>query len=39
MTVHDRYDPRFLGLIGINRLDVTGTATARLIRTLGGNQR
>ena len=39
VTVHDRYDPQFLGLIGINRLDVTGTATARLIRTLGGSQR
>ena len=39
VTVHDSYDPRFLGLLGINRLDVTGTATARLIRTLGGNQR
>jgi Flp pilus assembly protein TadG len=38
VTVHDRYDPQFLGLIGINRLDVTGTATARLIRTLGGSQ-
>lgn len=39
VTVHDSYDPRFLGLVGINRLDVTGTATARLIRTLGGNPR
>ena len=38
VTVHDRYDPQFLGLIGINRLNVTGTATARLIRTLGGSQ-
>lgn len=38
VTVHDRYVPRFLGLIGINRLDVTGTATASLIRTLGGSQ-
>jgi Flp pilus assembly protein TadG len=38
VTVHDRYDPQFLGLIGINRLDITGTATARLIRTLGGSQ-
>ena len=38
VTVHDSYDPQFLGLIGINRLNVTGTATARLIRTLGGNQ-
>jgi Flp pilus assembly protein TadG len=39
VTVHDSYDPQFLGLIGIHRLDVSGTATARLIRTLGGNQR
>lgn len=39
VTVRDTYDPRFLGLIGINKLDVTGTATARLIRTLGGNPR
>ncbi|GAA1761485.1 hypothetical protein GCM10009795_004910 [Nocardioides hankookensis] len=39
VTVHDTYDARFLGLIGINRLDVTGTATARLIRTLGGSER
>lgn len=39
VTVHDSYDPQFLGLIGIHRLDVSGTATARLIRTLGGSQR
>lgn len=39
VTVRDSYDPQFLGLIGINRLDVSGTATARLIRTLGGSQR
>ena len=39
VTVRDTYDPQFLGLIGINKLDVTGTATARLIRTLGGNPR
>ncbi|WP_028653445.1 Tad domain-containing protein [Nocardioides halotolerans] len=39
VTVHDSYDPQFLGLIGIQRLDVSGTATARLIRTLGGSQR
>lgn len=38
VTVQDHYDPQFLGLIGINRLEVTGTATARLIRTLGGTQ-
>ena len=39
VTVYDSYDPQFLGLIGIHRLEVSGTATARLIRTLGGNQR
>ena len=39
VTVQNSYDPRFLGLIGINRLNVTGTATAHLIRTLGGNPR
>ena len=39
VTVHDTYDAQFLGLIGINKLDVTGTATAHLIRTLGGNPR
>ena len=38
VTVKDSYDPQFLGLIGINRLDVTGTATARLVRTLGGSE-
>ena len=38
VTVTDSYDPQFLGLIGINRLEVTGTATARLVRTLGGSE-
>jgi len=38
VTVHDSYDPQFLGLIGIHHLDVTGTASAHLIRTLGGSQ-
>jgi Flp pilus assembly protein TadG len=38
VTVHDTYEPQFLGLIGIHRLDVTGTASAHLIRTLGGSQ-
>jgi Flp pilus assembly protein TadG len=38
VTVTDSYDPQFLGLIGINRLDVTGSATARLVRTLGGSE-
>lgn len=38
VTVQETYDAQFLGLIGINHLDVTGTATARLVRTLGGNE-
>ena len=39
VTVHDSYRTRFLGLLGINHLDVTSTASAHLIRTLGGNTR
>jgi Flp pilus assembly protein TadG len=39
VTVHDTYETQFLGLIGINSLGVTSTATAHLIRTLGGNPR
>lgn len=38
VTVQDSYDPQFLGLLGINRLNVSGTATARLVRTLGGTE-
>lgn len=38
VTVQDSYDPQFLGLIGINRLDVSGTASTRLIRTFGGTE-
>lgn len=39
VTVHDTYDTKFLGLIGITHLDVTSSATAHLIRTLGGTAR
>jgi Flp pilus assembly protein TadG len=41
ITVHvaDTYRPRFLGLLGITHLDVTGTASARLIRSLAGAPR
>lgn len=39
VTVRDHYDPRFLGLLGISRLHVTGAASARLIRSLGGTER
>lgn len=38
VTVRDTYRPKFLGLIGIGDLPVTGTASARLIRTIGGNE-
>lgn len=39
VTVHDTYRARFIGIVGLSRLDVTGTANAHLIRTLGGTQR
>jgi Flp pilus assembly protein TadG len=38
VTVSDSYNPRFLPFLGIKELDVTGTASARLIRTLGGTE-
>ncbi|NLD78038.1 MAG: pilus assembly protein [Acidimicrobiales bacterium] len=40
ITVHvtDTYTPRFLSIIGIGDLTVTSTATARVIRSLGGNE-
>jgi len=38
VDVTDSYEPRFLGMLGIDHLDVTGTATARLVRTLGGTE-
>ena len=38
IDVTDTYEPRFLGLLGIDHLDVTGTATARLVRSLGGTE-
>ncbi|MEJ7772558.1 MAG: pilus assembly protein TadG-related protein [Geodermatophilaceae bacterium] len=38
VDVTDTYEPRFLGLVGIDHLDVTGTATARLVRSLGGTE-
>ena len=38
VEVTDTYHPRFLGLIGITHLPVTGSATARLIRSLGGTE-
>lgn len=38
VNVTTTYTPTFLSLIGIDRLDVTGTATARLVRSLGGTE-
>ena len=38
VNVSDTYEPRFLALLGIDHLDVTGTATARLVRSLGGTE-
>lgn len=38
VVARDTYRPRFLSLIGIGDLPVTGTASARLIRTIGGNE-
>lgn len=39
VTVTDTYQPRFLGLLGIHHLAVTGSASARVIRSLGGTER
>ncbi|MPV35956.1 TadE/TadG family type IV pilus assembly protein [Georgenia subflava] len=39
VAVHDTYDTAFLSVIGIDGLDVTGTASARVVRTLGGIER
>ena len=38
VTVTDAYDPRFLPFLGITHLDVSDTASARLVRTLGGTE-
>jgi len=38
VRVMDNYEPRFLGLIGIHNLHVTGEASARLVRSLGGTE-
>lgn len=39
VRVTDTYAPKFLSFIGIGDLAVTGEASARLIRSLGGNER
>ena len=38
VKVTDSYQPRFLTILGITHLAVTGTATARIVRTLGGTE-
>lgn len=38
VNVTDAYRPKFLGIIGVSDLPVTGEASARLIRTLGGSE-
>ena len=38
VDVTDIYRPKFLSLLGIGDLTVTGEASARLIRTLGGTE-
>ena len=35
----DTYDPKFLTIIGLNAMPVTGQASARLIRAEGGIER
>lgn len=41
LSVHvtDTYQPRFLGVLGIGNLKVSGEASARLVRSLGGTER
>lgn len=39
VDVSDTYEPRFLTIIGIDRLRVSGSASARLVRSLGGTER
>ncbi|KAE8765366.1 pilus assembly protein TadG-related protein [Georgenia thermotolerans] len=39
VSVTDTYRTVFLGIIGIDALEVTSTASARLVRTLGGDER
>jgi hypothetical protein len=36
VTTTDTYQTTFLGIIGLNRLTVTGHASARIIRDVGG---
>lgn len=38
VVVTDTYDPQFLTFLGINQLRVSGSASARLVRTLGSTE-
>ena len=38
VNVTDTYTPKFLSIIGLGDLTVTGEASARLIRSLGGSE-
>lgn len=38
VSVTDTYSPKFLGAIGIGDLKVTGDASARVVRSLGGTE-
>ncbi len=39
VEVTDTYHPRFLTILGIDQLRVSGNASARLVRSLGGAER
>lgn len=39
VRVTDTYRPKFLGIVGITRVQVHGSAEAELVRTLGGEPR
>lgn len=39
VTTTDTHQTTFLGIIGLNRLTVTGHASARIVRAVGGVQR
>lgn len=39
VTTTDTYDSKFLGIIGLSSMQVTGEASARLIRSEGGVER
>jgi Flp pilus assembly protein TadG len=38
VTVHETYEPVLLGSIGVGPLGVSATASAHIVRTVGGNR-